>query len=63
MLTITPVLLSPERMGPLGKPQALPSTSTLSRTMVAGTRAVTLALSEPQRQYTQYECGRMQPIL
>jgi hypothetical protein len=38
----------PERMGPLGKPTALPSTSTLSRTS-SRTPSVTLTLSEPQR--------------
>ena len=45
-------------MGPLGKPPALPNTSALSRPVAL--RAVTLALSE--RRYTQYECGRLQPL-
>ncbi len=43
----TIVRLSPERMGPLGKPPALPRSSTLSRTS-SRLRAVTLLLSEPQ---------------
>jgi hypothetical protein len=47
------------RMGPLGKPLALPSTSALSRPVAV---RVTLALSELQRRYTQYECGRLQPL-
>jgi hypothetical protein len=48
------------RMGPLGKPPALPSTSALSRPVAIC--AVTLALSELQRRYTQYQCGRLQPL-
>jgi hypothetical protein len=48
-------------MGPLSKPPALPSTSASQEPVAI--RAVTLALSELQRQYTQYECGRMQPFL
>ncbi len=50
-----PVRLSTRRMGPLGKPPALPRTSALSRTS-SRSSAVTLALSEPQRRYTQCEC-------
>jgi hypothetical protein len=61
-MNIVSVRLSPEKLGPLGKPPALPRSSTLSRTS-ARTRAVTLLLYEPQRQDTQYECGRMQPLL
>ncbi len=41
---------------------ALPRSSTLSRTS-SRLPAVTLLLSEPQRRYTQYKSGRMQPVL
>jgi hypothetical protein len=50
----------PSENGPLGKPPALPSTSALSRPVAL--RVVTLALSELQRRYTQYECGHLQPL-
>ncbi len=48
-------------MGSLGKPPA--SSALLSFQEPVAARAVALALSEPQRRYTQYECGRMQPLL
>jgi hypothetical protein len=56
------VRLSPERTGPLGKAPSMPRSSTFSRTS-SRLHAVTLLLSETQCWYTQYECGRMQPLL
>ena len=48
-------------MGPLGKPPALPSTSASQEPV--SVQSVTLALSELQRRYSQYECGSMQPVI
>jgi hypothetical protein len=48
-------------MGQLGKPPALPAL--LPFPAPVAICAVTLALSELQRRYTQYECGRLQPLL
>jgi hypothetical protein len=50
-ILLLPVWLSPVRMGPFGKPPALPSTSASQEPVAI--RAVTLALSELQRRYTQ----------
>ncbi len=48
-------------MRPLGKPPA--SSALLPLQEPVATRAVALAIPEPQRRYTQYKCGRMQPFL